>query len=66
LQNTFISVSLYTALPFPRYLFSNIMLLPLYRSFPCRGACSCRVAGAVVNLDGSDSCTAISRRLIKE
>jgi hypothetical protein len=42
------------------------MLLPLYRSLPCRGARSYYIAGAVLNLDGSDSRTVISCRLIKE
>ena len=42
------------------------MLLPLYRSLPCRSAYSCRAAGAVLNSDGSDSRAAIGRRLNKE
>jgi hypothetical protein len=60
------STSLYTALLSPRYLLFNIILLPLYRSFPYSSICSCRVAGTVVNLDGSNSRTAISHHLIKE
>ena len=59
------SVSLYTALPFPRCLFSNVMLLPLYRSPPYRGVRSRRVAGAVLNSDDGGG-AAINRRLIKE
>ena len=42
------------------------MLLPLYRSLPCRGIRSCYVASALLNLDGSDSYATISRRLNKE
>jgi hypothetical protein len=60
------SASLYTALPFPRCLLSNVMLLPLYGSLSCRGVRSCRAASAVLNSDGSDGRAAISRRLIKE
>ena len=60
------SASLYTALPFPWCLFSGVMLLPLYRSLPCRGARSCCAAGAVLNSDGSDSCVVIGRCLDKE
>ena len=55
----------YTTLPFPRCLFPNIMLLPLYRSPPCRGVRSRRVASAVLNLDDGGG-AAINRRLIKE
>ena len=39
---------------FPRCLFSNIILLPLYRSLPYRSIRSCCIAGAVLNLDGSN------------
>ena len=60
------NTSLYTALPFPRCLFSNIMLLPLHRSLPCHGICSRHVAGAVLNSDGSDGRAAIGCRLNKE
>ena len=49
-----------------RYSFPNIMLLSLYRSLPYRGASSRRVAGAVLNSDGSDGRAAIGRRLNKE
>jgi hypothetical protein len=49
-----------------RYLFSNIILLPLYRSLPYRGVRSYCIASAVLNSDGSNSYAAISRRLIKE
>ena len=65
-QCIFVSGFLYTALPFRGAYFSNIMLLPLYRSLPCCGIRSCRVAGEVLNSDGSDSRAAISRRSIKE
>jgi hypothetical protein len=60
------SASLYTTLPFLRCLFSNIMLLPLYKSLPCYGVHSRYIAGAVVNLDSSGSYTAVNRRLNKE
>jgi hypothetical protein len=66
LQRLFVGASLYTALPFPRYLFSNIMLLPLYRSLPYGGARSRYVASAVLNSDGSDGCAVIGCRLNKE
>jgi hypothetical protein len=59
------SASLYAALPFPRCLLSNIMLLPSYGSLPYRGIRSCRVAGAVLNSDGS-SRAVISRHSNKE
>ena len=59
------SVSLYTSLPFPQYLFSNIMLLPLYRFPPCRSIRSRYIAGAVLNLDNGGG-AAINCRLIKE
>jgi hypothetical protein len=49
-----------------RYLFSNIMLLPLYRSLPYRGIRSYYIASVVLNLDSSNSRATISRRLIKE
>ena len=62
----FVSVSLCTNLPFPRCLFSNIMLLPLYKSLPYCGVRSCRVASVVVNSDGSGSYAAVNRRLNKE
>jgi hypothetical protein len=42
------------------------MLLPLYRSLPYRGVRSCRVAGVVLNLDGSDGRAVIGRRSNKE
>ena len=60
------SASLYTTLPFPRCLFSGVILLPLYRSLPCRGARSRYAAGAVLNSDSSDSRAAVSCRSIKE
>ena len=60
------SASLYTALPFPRCLFSGVMPLPLYRSLPCRGIRSRRAAGAVLNSDGSNGRAAIGRRSNKE
>ena len=66
LRSIFVSVSLYTALPFPQCLFSNIMLLSLYRPLPYRGVRSYHAASAVLNSDGSDSHAAISCRLIKE
>ena len=49
-----------------RCLFSNAMLLPLYRSLPCSGVRSRRAAGAVLNLDNGGGRAAISRRLNKE
>ena len=60
------SASLYTTLPFPRYLFSNIMLLPLHRSLPYHSIRSCYIAGAVLNSDGGGGRAIISRRLNKE
>ena len=66
LQRILISVSFVYYFTVPRCLLSDIMLLPLYRSLPCRGIRSRRVAGAVLNSDGSDSRAAISRRSIKE
>jgi hypothetical protein len=60
------SASLYTVLPFPRCLLSNIILLPLYGSLPCRGVYSYCAAGVVLNLDSSDGRAAISCRLNKE
>ena len=64
LQSIFVSASLYTALLFPRYFVTNIMLLPLYRSLPFYGG-SRRAASAVLNL-GSSGEAVISCRLNKE
>jgi len=66
LQSIFITASLYTALPFPRYLITDIVLLLLYRSLPYCSVRSCRAASVVLNLDGSNSYAAISRYLNKE
>ena len=60
------SASLYTTLPFPRYLFSSIILLPLYRSLPYYGIRSYYTASVVLNSDSSDGRAAIGRRLNKE
>ena len=59
------SVSSYTTLLFPRCLFSNIMLLPLYRSPPYYGIRSYYTASAVLNSDNGGGAI-INRRLIKE
>ena len=50
----------------PQCLFSNIILLPLYRSLPCYSVRSYCAASAVLNSNGSDSRAAISRRSNKK
>ena len=49
-----------------RFLFSNTMLLSLYRSLPYYSIRSRYAAGAVLNSDGSDGRAIIGRRLNKE
>ena len=66
LQCLFVSVSFVYCFTVPRCLFSNVMLLSLYRSLPCYGVRSRRAAGAVLNSDGSGGRAAIGRRSIKE
>jgi hypothetical protein len=48
-----------------RCLFSNIILLPLYRSLPYHSVCSHHTASAVLNSDNSSGAT-INRYLNKE